>query len=301
MSGARVGDKVEGFRFRRLEKPEEFRQVAEVEHAIFGADPSVAALPVPLLRSLQDNGGLVVGAFADIYLAGFAASLIGWDGTTLYHYSHLVGVRPEYQNHHLGFQLKQLQREEVLKLGLTEIRWVIDPLQSRGAWLSVHRLGGRPDTYYAHYFGQLADTLNQGLETDRLRVVWPLSAPATEERMGGHYPTAEENQHRWKTSSAIVETEPGETGIRVPTAVAEPSGASAHLEIPFDIDLVRRHEPKSLGKWRHATRDAFRAATDLGYVVDDFAVVSAEHERRGFYFLRPGPPPDAGTPAAAPP
>jgi chorismate synthase len=300
VSGARVGEKVEGFRFRRLEKPEELRQVEEVERAIWGTDPATHPMPVPLLRALQDNGGLVLGAFADIYLAGVAASLIGWDGTTLYHYSHLTAVRPEYQNHHLGFRLKALQREEVMRLGLNEIRWAFDPLQSRGAWLTVRRLGARPDKYYPHYYGQLSDALNQGLETDRMRAVWSLDRPDVEARIAGQLPSAEATQKRWASSSAILETEAGESGIRIPTAVGEPSGASAHLEIPFDLDLVRRHEPKSLWKWRHATRDAFRAASDLGYAVDDFAVVSADHERRSFYFLRPAPPSDERS-AAVPP
>ncbi len=296
MTGADSSDKVEGFRFRRLEKPEEFRQVDEVERAVWGTDSTGPTLPVPLLRALQDNGGLVLGAFADIYLAGFTTSLIGWDGGTVYHYSHLTAVRPEYQNHHLGFRLKAFQRDEVLKLGLREIRWVFDPLQSRGAWLNVHRLGARPDRYYSHYYGQLADAVNQGLETDRMRAVWSITAPAVEQRMAGQYPSAEEDHARWADASAIVETEPGESGIRVPTAVGEPSGAGAHLEIPFDLALVREHEPKGLRRWRHATRDAFRAATDLGYVVDDFSVVSVDHERRSFYFLRPGPRDGSETP-----
>ena len=271
----------------------------EVERAVWGREAAGSALPVPLLRALQDNGGLVLGAFADIFLAGFTASLIGWDGGTLYHYSHLTAVRPEYQNHHLGFRLKAFQRDEVLKLGLQEIRWAFDPLQSRGAWLNVRRLGARPDRYYPHYYGQLADAVNQGLETDRIRAVWSLASPGVEERIAGRSPTAAEDRERWAASSAIVETEPGESGIRVPTAVAEPSGATAHLEIPFDLALVRAHEPTSLRRWRHAVRDAFRAATDLGYQVDDFAVISAEHERRSFYLLRRAPP-EASVPPAPP-
>ena len=290
-----VSDKVEGFRFRRLEKPEEFRQVEEVEGAVWGGESASPTLPVPLLRALQDNGGLVLGAFADIYLAGFAVSMIGWDGATLYHYSHLTAVRPEYQNHHLGFQLKSFQRDEVLKLGLSEVRWAFDPLQSRGAWLNVRRLGAKPDRYFTHYYGQLADALNQGVETDRMRAVWSISSPSVEARIAGQYPSAADDRRRWETSSAIVETEPGESGIRVPTAVGEPTGASAHLEIPFDLALVRQHEPKALGRWRHATRDAFRAASDLGYRVDDFSVVSADHERRSFYFLSRTPPDGAAT------
>ncbi|MGA9839882.1 MAG: GNAT family N-acetyltransferase [Thermoplasmata archaeon] len=290
MAGSGVSEKVEGFRFRRLSKPEEFRKVEEVEQAIAGTGTPASSLPVPLLRALQDNGGLVLGAFADIYLAGFTASLIGWDGTTLYHYCHLTAVRPEYQNHHLGFRLMAAQRDEVLKLGLKEVRWAFDPLQSRAAWLSVHRLGARPDRYYPHYFGQLPDAPNRGLETDRIRAVWSLTAAAVESRLSGAFPTAAEDRARWTGSTAIVETEPGESGIRVPTAVGEPTGASAHLEIPFDIDLVRQHEPTALRTWRHAVRDAFRAATDLGYAVDDFSVVSADHERRSFYFFSPAPP-----------
>ena len=296
MASAGVGDRIEGFRFRRLEKPEEFRQLEEVHRAAFGGG-DVATVPPALQRGLQDNGGLVLGAFADIYLAGFSLGALGWDGTALYLYSFLTAVRPEYQNHHVGFRLKAYQRDEVLKLGLGEIRWTTDPLRSRSSWLAVRRLGGRPDRYLTHYFGQLGDGMHRGLETDQVRVVWSLSAPHVEARLAGALPSAEEDLRRWQSSSAIVETEPGEHGLRVPTAVSEPTGPHAHLEIPFDLDLVREHEPQSVRRWRHAVRDAFRAASDLGYVIDDFAVVPVDHERRSFYLLsaRTGPP---GTPPA---
>jgi len=288
MAAASGASRVEGFRFRRLEKPEEFRQVEEVQQAVWGPESALGLSP-PLMRGLQDNGGLVLGAFADIYLAGVAVSLIGWDGTTLYHYSHLTVVRPEYQNHHLGFRLKAFQRDEVLKLGLAEIRETFDPLQSKTAGLLVRRLGGTPDRYYPHYFGQLADAVNRDLETDRLRCRWSITTPRVEDRVAGKIPSVDEDRRRWTASEAIVETEPGESGLRVPTAVGEPSGPSAHLEIPFDLAALREHEPASVRRWRHAVRDAFRAAFDLGYVVDDFAVLSTDHERRSFYLLSKAP------------
>jgi len=286
VGAAGVSSEVRGFRFRKLEKPEEFRQLAEVHRAVWGDE----GVPVTLQRALQDNGGLVLGAFADIYLAGFALSLIGWDGASLYHYSHATAVRPEYQNHQLGFRLKAFQRDEVLKLGLSEVRWTFDPLQSRNAWLNVRRLGGRPDRYFIHYYGQMADTINRDMETDRVRLRWEIASPHVEARVGGKSPTAEEDRDRWKSSVAIVETEVGEKGLRLPTVVAEPSGDRAHLEIPFDLTAVHQHEPAALRQWRHAVRDGFRAAFDLGYRVDDFAVVTADHERRSFYFLSPAPP-----------
>ncbi len=300
MSGTGVSDRIEGFRFRKLGKPEEFRQVAEVERSVFGDETVGLAPSVPLQRALQDNGGLVLGAFADIYLAGFSVSTLGWDGTTLYHYSLLTAVRPEYQNHQLGTRLKLAQRDEVLGLGLKEIRWVLDPLSSRAAWLHVRRLGARPDHYLPHYYGQIADAVNAGIETDRVRVVWSLEAPEVEARVAGKLPSPAEDRARFERSSGLVETEPGETGIRVPSAVVEPTQPSAHLEIPFDLALVREHEPAALRRWRHAVRDAFRLATDLGYAVDDFAVVRTEHERRSYFFLsqnrsRPEPPSPSST------
>ncbi|MGD1100366.1 MAG: hypothetical protein ABR888_08525 [Thermoplasmata archaeon] len=294
MGATGVSSGVRDFRFRRLEKPEEFRQLLEVHRAVWGDE----GVPAPLQRALQDNGGLVLGAFADIYLAGFALSFLGWDGTTLYHYSHITAVRPEYQNHHLGFRLKSFQRDEVLKLGLPEIRWTFDPLQSRNAWLNVRLLGGVPDRYLIHYYGQMPDTLNRDMETDRLRLRWELSTAHVEERVAGTFPTAEEDLARWNRSVPIIETEVGEKGLRRPTTVAEPSGSPAHLEIPFDLATVREHEPEALRQWRHAVRDGFRAAFDMLYRVDDFVVILKDHERRSFYFLSPPP---TGTPGSAAP
>jgi predicted GNAT superfamily acetyltransferase len=285
----------DAFRFRRLQKPEEFRAVEEVQRVALGLteEPPVAG---SLQRAVQDNGGLALGAFADIHLAGFTLGFLGWDGTTLYHYSHLTAVRPEYQNHRLGFQLKTAQRDEVQRQGLGEIRWVLDPLQSRTAHLHVRRLGARITGYKVHYFGQIASEADRGLETDRLTVTWPLDAATVQGRVAGKLPTRDQDLARLRASSPIVETEAGETGLRHPTTVQEPTGDSAHLEVPFDIALIRDHAPETLRPWRHAVRDAFRAAFDLGYEVDDFAVVAPEHERRSLYFLHrttpdaPAPP-----------
>jgi len=279
------------FAFRRLTKPEEFRHSEELQREAWGLidEPPTSAT---IQRAIQDNGGLVLGAFADIYLAGLSIGFLGWDGTQLYHYSHMTAVRPPYQNHHVGFRLKTFQREEVLKQGLPYIRWTFDPLQSKNARLNVRRLGARPDTYHVHYYGTMGSEINRGLETDRLRVTWALTDPEVEKRLAGTLPTPEEDLARWKDSQPMVETATGDAGLRVPTTVSEPNRPRAHLEIPFDLQAIRSHQESALRTWRHAVRDAFRAAFDLGYRVDDFAVLSLEHERRSFYFLSaPAPTP----------
>jgi predicted GNAT superfamily acetyltransferase len=285
------------FRFHRLDKPEEFRAAEEVQRVAWGLEDE-PPVPAPIMRAIQDNGGLVLGAFADIYLAGFALGFLGWDGKQLFHYSHMTGVRPEYQNHHVGFRLKAFQREAVLKQGLAQIRWTFDPLQSRNARLNLRRLGARPDRYYVDYYGQMGSNINRDLESDRLRVIWELSDPDVAARLEGKLPSTADDLARYQRSIPILETESGPTGLRTPTAVSEPSDPLTTIEIPFDLASVREHEPDSLRRWRHAARDSFRAAFDLGYRVDDFVVLPIEHERRSFYLLRA--PITATSPSAAP-
>ncbi len=277
------------FSFRRLRTPEEYRNAEELQREALGAEAALA-LPAPQLRSLQDNGGLVLGAFADIYLAGVIATTIGWDGTRLYHHVGAAVVRPAYQNHRLGFRLAAYLRDEVLALGLPEVRWAFDPLQHAGAALSVRRLGARPESFHPNYFGQLLGGSGARDESDRLRVRWALADEAVARRLAGAIPSAEEDRRRHAGAAALVETELGESGLRLPTAVTEPQGADAHLEVPFDLGSIRTHEAAAARRWRHAVRDALRAAFDLGYAIDDFATVPLEHERRCFYFLRPSPP-----------
>ncbi|MCI4362612.1 MAG: hypothetical protein L3J77_05425, partial [Thermoplasmata archaeon] len=119
---------------------------------------------------------------------------------------------------------------------------------------------------------------------------WKLNDPAVVARLEGKTPSRAEDEARFASSEPIVETEVDDQGLRVPTAVKEPAAPTAHLEVPFDLELIHQHAPGNLRKWRHATRDAFRAAFDTGYVVEDFAVVSPGHERRSVYFLRAKPP-----------
>ncbi len=273
-----------GFRFRRLEKPEEFRQAEEVERQALAED-ALLVVPAAVQRTFQDTGGLVLGAFADIHLAGVVAASLGWDGSVLYQQLHAVAVRPEYQNHHVGFRLLAYLRDEVLGLGLAEVRGTIDPLQSRAAHLAIRRLGGRPTGYLPDHFGRRTEGPSADPETDRLLVRWKLADPAVERAMARSDGSPEGLLTRWHGSSAVVETEPGESGLRVPRSVVEPDGRPAHLEVPFDMAALREHEPASTRRWRHAVRDAFRLVFELGYVPDEFAVLSVEHERRAFYFL----------------
>jgi len=277
-------------RLQRLETPEQCREVEEVQKAAWGFSTD-GPVPAAIQRAIAHNGGLLLGAFDGPRLIGFALGFLGREGTKLYHYSHMTAVRPEAQNRHVGFALKAFQRKEVLAQDLDEIRWTFDPLQSKNALLNVRRLGGVPDQYHPRYYGAMADAINEGLETDRLRLVWPLKDSRVVARLGGHLPTPADDEARYRSSSPLVETVTGPNALRRPVAVRPPAGPSLQLEIPYDLSSVRSRDPGGARRWREFTRQGFTSALEAGYRVDDFAVVPLSGERRSFYlFERNGAP-----------
>ena len=280
-SAPRAPDPIE---IRRLASPEEYRAAEEVQRAAWGfvADGPV---PTPIERAINDNGGLALGAFDGERMVGMSLGFLGRDGTSLYHYSHLTGVRPEYQNRQVGWRLKCRQREEALREGLSEIRWTFDPIQAKNAHFNVRRLGGVPDRYYPRYYGVMSDALNTGLETDRLRLRWELTSPRVVRRIEGAAPAPDDAPSSWESTVPLVESVLGPFGVRRPVAVGTPRAERVNLEVPVDLAGVRARDPDGASKWRETVRGAFVSAFDAGYRVDDFEIVPIAAERRAFYLL----------------
>jgi chorismate synthase len=270
--------------FRRVESIEEYRAVEDVQRGAWGFTTD-APVTTPILRAINDNGGLLLGAFAGATMVGFCLGFLAREEGRQFHYSHMTAVLPDWQRHHVGLALKARQREEVLAEGLEEIRWTFDPLQTRNASLNVRRLGASTDRYLPRYYGVMADAINEGLETDRLRVVWRLRDPRVEERLRGHLPRPADDEARLARSEMLLETALGPTGLRRPVAVKTPTATSLNLEIPVDLTSVRKRDTGGTRRWREATREAFTRAFAAGYAVDDFAGVVVGNERRSFYFL----------------
>lgn len=285
MAQSAGAERLPGVFFRRLETSEEFRAVEEVQRDAWGLGTE-PAVPAAILRAFQDNGGLLLGAFSREALLGFTMGFLGREGTSTFHYSHMTAVRRAHQNHHVGFELKVFQREEVLAQGLDEVRWTFDPLQSKNALLNVRRLGGSPDRYYPHYYGAMGDSLNEGLETDRLRLVWSISSSRVRDRLTSGPHDAALDVERCRDTFPLCETALRPSGVRIPVRARPPEGPQLSLEIPFDLGRVRSADPGMAKRWRVVTREAFQAAFQSGYHVDDFAAVHLDGEFRSFYFLR---------------
>jgi predicted GNAT superfamily acetyltransferase len=238
---------------RELAGIEDMQSLEDLQATIWGSDPAWV-VPAHLLYILAQYGGIVLGARVDGELIGFVFGLLARRNGHLLHASHMLGIRPSYQGHGIGSTLKQRQRECALEQGLDRMMWTFDPLESRNGYFNFHKLMTTSTTYRADYYGPMRDALNQGLPSDRLVVEWDL---------GG-------------TRKALRATQPALPILMDLADLPElrlggvPSDRPLAIQVPADIQALRRHDSKAALLWRMAVREAFTWAFSRGYIAGDF-------------------------------
>src|SRR5579871_4456550 len=168
-----------------VQSPAEVAEWQEVEAAVWPGS-LMELVPSHVLLTHRRYGGLLLGAREPG--GRMIAILLGFPGLKdgkVIHCSHLLGVRPEWQSHDLGFRMKCRQRELVLAQGLDLVVWTFDPLETRNARLNIGRLGGVCHEYHPNLYGVMSDGLNAGLETDRLTITWYIRRPDVAARLAG--------------------------------------------------------------------------------------------------------------------
>ena len=65
----------------------------------------------------------------------------------------MLAVLDEYRHLDLGAKLKHAQRERALAMGVHEMTWTFDPLQSRNAHFNFAKLGVVSETYKVDFYG----------------------------------------------------------------------------------------------------------------------------------------------------
>ena len=150
----------------------ESRMVEDLSMRVWGAGPE-SVVPDHVIITIAKNGGVVLLALDGEQPVGFCLGFVGFTKELrIKHCSHQVGVLSAYQNSGLGYQLKVMQRQMVLGQGIDHVTWTFDPLGSRNANLNLHKLGAVCRTYLPDLYGQIRDSLNKGLPTDRFQVDW---------------------------------------------------------------------------------------------------------------------------------
>lgn len=246
---------------RSLHDTNELEKVRELESLIWGAADSI---PTHQTITAVKNGGLVLGAFAGDRLVGFQYSFAGFNGRDVYLCSHVLGTAPEFRNKGIGEKLKRAQRNEALKLGYSLITWTYDPLEGANGYLNIAKLGGMCSTYIENCYGEMDDSLNRGLPSDRFLVEWHI----TKEHCIDFSKITEEEA----AQNSVIKWEVTDNGIVVPTEVTFPDNTvqTAFVAIPTNYRQIRTTDHKSAMDWRMKTRNAFVRLFADGWMVTGF-------------------------------
>jgi predicted GNAT superfamily acetyltransferase len=274
---------------RDLRVLDEFRAVERLEGEIWGP---IDLVPVPILAVSVKRGAILVGAFDGARMAGFVYSFpaLRPGASRASHWSHMLGVHPDYRGTGLGRQLKLEQRARALALELDLIEWTFDPLQALNAHLNFARLGVIVEEYEENVYGESPSPLHGGLPTDRFVCQWWIRRPHVERRV--RPPALSAVSHEVARAPVVNRTEA--LGEWLAPAGFDRDGHDRRLfvEIPADFTAMLAAAPGLALRWRLETRTLFEHYFARGYRAVDFSFDRAR--RLGRYLL-------TNQPAAEPP
>lgn len=249
----------------------DLRKCHEIQRATWGFT-DLMVFPYTQLISAAHNGGVLLGAYDGPSLVGFVYGYLGMSGKKLYLFSQRMGVLPQYQNQGIGMKLKLAQRDQMLRQGIDLIVWTYDPLLGKNATLNIEKLGGIVRHYARDIYGTVSNPLQMGLSTDRFLLEWELLSDRVRERIrskegrpraggwlnGNHYPLA--NYVSW------------EGDLPRPVALdLELDDDVILVQIPPDLNAIKKVDLNLARGWRESTRDIFETYFWRGYVINGFA------------------------------
>ncbi len=267
---------------RSPNSPAEFRDLQEVQRRAWGIVDDSYILPLSTMISVHYYGGIVLGAFT---LTGEAVGLsfgfLGRIHERICLYSQLTGVIPEQQGTGLGTRLKYAQRDFCRAQGIDLIAWAFDPLQARNAHFNIQKLGAISRRLIPDMYGPRTDALNAGVPTDRMIAEWEIDAEPV--------PTLTDGEIR--DLPRVIRPGPFGNRADIPTDAWPPpwsdmpKGPRSLLEIPADINAMRRDRPRDAEYWKRLVTNALIGSFDLGYRVIGF--VRSGDRSRYYYVLEP--------------
>lgn len=168
---------------------EQLAECVELQREVF-ALPEVELSPVRHFVVTKNAGGFVLGAYFGGRLAGFVLSVPAFLRGERAFYSHMTGVRAEFQSHGIGARLKWEQRTRSLAEGVRFIKWTFEPVKARNAYFNLEKLGAAILEYQPNFYGidyaTAAHTGKEiGLASDRLFAEWDLKDAKVEALAAG--------------------------------------------------------------------------------------------------------------------
>jgi predicted GNAT superfamily acetyltransferase len=128
----------------------------------------------------------------------------------------------------LGLELKLHQQEWARNRGLGAITWTFDPLVRRNAVFNFEKLGAVAVEYLPNFYGPMTDSINLGDQSDRLFIRWSTNGKALRPKV---------------------------------------TGDSVWVELPEDIESMRRENHPDALIWREKVRKSMLPLFEAGSIV----------------------------------
>jgi predicted GNAT superfamily acetyltransferase len=212
------------------------------------------------------RGGTLIGAYADDgSMIGFVYGLAALKRAKPTHWSHMLGVVDEYRSAGVGLELKRLQRERVLAMGLDLVEWTYDPMQAMNAHLNFAKLGVVADEYEVNVYGMSTSPLHGGNPTDRFVAEWKIKDQRVEQRLGGGAPLAS-----ILTIEPVLETRAAGEWLEPAAPDVSVEAKRVSVDIPTGFTRMLAQAPELALEWRMATREVFTTYFARGYRAVEF-------------------------------
>ena len=300
--------------YRDLTTLEDYAQVVELERRIWGVGYG-DVVPVPILAVSVLRGGILIGAFTrETERAAFAPSalrraspkrvetaserrreasaerMVGFvyslpaikNGKTT-QWSHMLGVLEEHRNDGTGRQLKLLQRERTLAMGLELIEWTYDPMQALNAHLNFAKLGVIVEEYEENVYGTSSSPLHKGNPTDRFVAEWWIAKPHVERRLQGGGAALTLRTDEVADAPAANRATPEGDWHTCDDVNLALDARRVRVEIPMHFTEMLSGAPEKAMEWRLATREIFTTYFRREYRAVDFYLDRANS--KGAYLL----------------
>jgi predicted GNAT superfamily acetyltransferase len=127
-----------------------------------------------------------------------------------------------------GYALKMHQFAWAKAQGLDAITWSFDPLVRRNCVFNFDKLGAVANEYLPNFYGTMTDEINVGDDSDRLFAHWAVAQPRTAISV---------------SQDAVV------------------------IELPEDIEALRKTDMELARKWRRQVREQLKPLLDEGWII----------------------------------
>jgi predicted GNAT superfamily acetyltransferase len=273
---------------RPIDNLPDLRRCHEIQRATWGYS-DLMVFPYTVLISAKHNGGVLLGAYVNDELVGFLFGYLAMAGTKLYLFSQRMGVLPDYQSLGLGYRLKIAQREQMLRQGIDIVVWTYDPLEGANATLNIEKLGGIVRFYARDIYGYVPNPRQTGLNTDRFLLEWHLMNDRVRDRVRN--PRNRPRAADWLAGADIplVNYAAWEGDIPRPLAAdLELDAPCLLVQIPPDLQYIKRVDLRTARAWRNITRTIFEHYFQQGYIITGFGS-GLQHRLPNLYRLERTP------------